>query len=70
LPSLGADHDLDLLAHHPESELLACRQLALEEGIEVDDAIWARLKTLAHRILVESSEASRGGAGAGDNDND
>ena len=70
LPSLGAGHDLDLLAHHPESELLACRQQALREGIEVDDAIWGRLKTLAHRIQVESSEASRGGAGAGDHDND
>ncbi|MFO7942217.1 MAG: amino acid--tRNA ligase-related protein [Bacillota bacterium] len=38
--------------------------------ISYDDAIWARLKALAHRILVESSEASRGGAGAGVNDND
>ncbi|WP_235936982.1 hypothetical protein [Vreelandella azerica] len=43
---------------------------ALQEGIDVDDAIWARLKSLAHRILVESSEASRSGAGAGVNDND
>jgi LDH2 family malate/lactate/ureidoglycolate dehydrogenase len=70
LPSLGADHDLDLLAHHSESDLMACRERALQEGIEVDDAIWARLKTLAHRILVESSDSSRSGAGAGVNDND
>ncbi|MFW3613911.1 Ldh family oxidoreductase [Billgrantia antri] len=70
LPSLGADHDLDLLARHSESELLACRQRALQDGIEVEEAIWERLKTLAQRLLVEASEASRGGAGAGVNDND
>ncbi|MFN2411282.1 MAG: DUF3726 domain-containing protein, partial [Halomonas sp.] len=70
LPSLGADHDLDLLARHSESDLMACRELSLQEGIEVDDAIWGRLKTLAYRMLVESSDASRSGAGAGDNDND
>ncbi|MCW4150307.1 DUF3726 domain-containing protein [Halomonas sp. 18H] len=70
LPSLGADHDLDLLAHHSESGLMACRKQALLEGIEVDDVIWSHLKTLAHRILVESSDASRSGAGAGVNDND
>lgn len=70
LPSLGADHDLDLLAHHSESDLMACREKALLEGIEVDDVIWSRLKILAHRILVVSSDASRSGAGAGVNDND
>lgn len=70
LPSLGTGHDLDLLAHHSESDLMACREQALLEGIEVDDVIWSRLKTLAHRMLVASSDASRSGAGAGVNDND
>ncbi|MGS2744971.1 DUF3726 domain-containing protein [Halomonas sp. LS-001] len=70
LPSLDDDHDLDLLALHSESDLMACRKRSLQEGIEVDEAIWKRLKILAHRILVESSDASRGGAGAGVNDND
>lgn len=70
LPSLGADHDLDLLAHHSQTALLAFRERALHEGVEVDDLPWNRLKQLAHRILVESSEASRSGAGGSRNDND
>lgn len=70
LPSMRSDYRFDLLARHGESDLLACRVQALAEGITVDEAVWSRLKLLAGRLLVESSEASRGNAGAGTNDND
>ncbi|MEM7172667.1 MAG: hypothetical protein AAF530_21055 [Pseudomonadota bacterium] len=41
------------------------------EGIEIDDETWRRLTTLANRMLVEASDASRmAGAGAGLLDND
>jgi len=70
LPSLRSEYQLDLLARHQESDLLACRERAMRDGIEVDDALWARLKHLATRLLVESGDASRSGAGAGTLDTD
>lgn len=70
LPSLRSDYDVDLLACHEESKLLACRQRAMQEGIEVDDELWSRLKALSTRLLVEATEDSRSGAGAGSTDND
>lgn len=70
LPAMRSDYRYEVLARQDESELLACRERAFAEGIEVDDALWQRLKNLASRILVESSDASRGGAGASDGDND
>lgn len=70
LPSLGDASAIDLLACHRASDLLACREKSLVDGIAVDDDVWLRLKQLATRILVESSDASRGGAGAGVRDND
>lgn len=40
---------------------------SLTEGIEVDDAVWARLAGAARRVLVPASEESRArGAGGGD----
>lgn len=70
MPSLDVHEDVNLVACHQESDLLSLRNQSLREGIEVDAAVWERLKTMAHRILVEASEASRTGAGAGTNDND
>jgi LDH2 family malate/lactate/ureidoglycolate dehydrogenase len=46
------------------------QEYALAEGIEVEPEMWDRLKELATRILVESSDDSRQGAGAGTSDND
>lgn len=70
LPAMRSDYRYDLLARHNESDLLACRHQSLAEGIEVDEAVWERLKHLATRMLVEATEASREGAGAGTHDND
>lgn len=39
---------------------------AFEEGLEVEDDVWHRLKQLAGRTLVEATEESRAhGAGEG-----
>lgn len=70
LPSMRSEFDYDLLACHEESALLASRERAMLDGISVDDAVWSRLKALATRILVESTDASRAGAGAGTVDSD
>jgi LDH2 family malate/lactate/ureidoglycolate dehydrogenase len=52
-----------LLARHDESDLLAAKQQALEEGLTVDPEIWQQLKSFAAKTLVEASEQSRSGAG-------
>ncbi|WP_275287986.1 DUF3726 domain-containing protein [Halomonas elongata] len=70
LPAMRSDYRYDLLAHHDESTLLASRHQSLTEGIEVDETVWARLKHLASRMLVEATDASREGAGASYQDND
>lgn len=70
LPAMRSEFDYDLLARHEESSLLASRERAMLDGIGIDDGVWNRLKDLATRILVESTDASRGGAGAGNTDND
>lgn len=70
LPTLSSDYLVELVAQYDESRLRTCRDRALKEGIEVDDTIWACLKELADRMLVESSEESRSGAGSRTADND
>lgn len=70
LPSLRSDYDLTNLMRQTEEDLERQRDQALVEGLEVDDELWKTLKTLADRLLVEASEASRSGAGAGKSDND
>ncbi|MDN6180267.1 MAG: DUF3726 domain-containing protein [Halomonas subglaciescola] len=70
LPSMRSEYDYDLLACHKESALLASRERAILDGITIDDAVWDKLKHLATRILVESTDASHGGAGPGTADND
>ncbi|WP_017429137.1 Ldh family oxidoreductase [Vreelandella jeotgali] len=70
LPDMRSAYDYELLACHRESALLASRERAMLDGITIDDAVWNKLKHLAARILVESTEASRSGAGPEVNDND
>ena len=48
---------------HDESDLLAARHQALEEGITVNPEVWQQLKTFAAQTLVEASALSRSGAG-------
>lgn len=70
LPSLRSDYDLRDLHQLTEIDLESHRQQALIEGMDVDDTLWHTLKTLADRLLVEATEASRSGAGAATPDND
>jgi hypothetical protein len=35
----------------------------LDQGIEIDQALWYELDNLVARVLVESTESSRAGAG-------
>jgi len=35
----------------------------LELGIEIDDSLWHELDNLVARVLVESTDSSRAGAG-------
>jgi hypothetical protein len=43
-----------------------CYRNSLEHGVEIDEALWKTLDDLVARVLVESTELSRAGAGAGD----
>ena len=70
LPSLRSDYALTNLMRQTEEDLERQRDSALVEGLEVDDQLWNTLKSLADRLLVEASTASRSGAGAGASDND
>jgi len=40
-----------------------CYQDSVEQGIEIDEVLWSTLEGLVERILVESTESSRAGAG-------
>jgi hypothetical protein len=63
LPTIRSEDEYKLLARHDESDLLAAKQQALEEGLTVDPEIWQQLKSFAAKTLVEASEQSRSGAG-------
>jgi hypothetical protein len=52
-----------LLETYTEAEMTACYLDSLEQGIEIDEALWQMLEDLVTRILVESTESSRAGAG-------
>jgi LDH2 family malate/lactate/ureidoglycolate dehydrogenase len=41
----------------------ACYLDSVEQGIEIDEALWKTLNELVARVLVESTESSRAGAG-------
>lgn len=70
LPSLRSDYALTNMMWQTEEDLERLKNRALVEGMEVDDELWRSLKSLAEQLLVEATDASRGGAGAGTNDND
>jgi len=46
--------------------LLAARERAMANGIDVDDMVWEKLHKLAQATLVESFDASHLGAGPAD----
>jgi hypothetical protein len=59
------------------ADTMTCQPDTPEQGVPpspasraVDSTAWATLDTLAKRILVPASDASRAGAGAGNSDND
>ena len=66
LPTMRSDFRYDLLAKHEESDLMAVRDRAMVNGIEVEVSLWERLKVLAHMTLVASSAVSSRGAGEED----
>lgn len=47
----------------PSETMLDSYSQALELGIEIDDELWDELNNLVARVLVESTESSRAGAG-------
>jgi len=70
MPDFKADQTLNNLLHQDKHSMNNWQEHALAEGIEVEPEMWDRLKELATRILVESSDDSRQGAGAGTSDSD
>ncbi|QIT56060.1 DUF3726 domain-containing protein [Aquisalimonas sp. 2447] len=74
--TLAFSRDFDLLPQlHPDvdgarihysavpEDLALCSQERMATQIAVDEALWQQLKSLAARILVEATQASRRGAG-------
>jgi hypothetical protein len=43
--------------------MMASYSQLLELGIEIEDGLWHELDNLVARVLVESTESSRAGAG-------
>lgn len=70
LPDLKPDAPPNDLIRQNREAMADWHESSLVEGIEVDPELWERLKLLATRMLVEASDDSRQGAGAGTNDND
>ena len=69
-PDFKTDNKLNNLLRHDSLSMHNWKEHFLKQGIDVDPELWNRLKELATRILVEASDDSRGGAGAGSSDND
>lgn len=53
----------DLLDTFSEAEMADSYRNSLEEGIEIDESLWKTLDSLVARVLVESTDSSRAGAG-------
>lgn len=68
--NLNADDPLNDLLLQTKDSMTSWYDQSLAEGITVDEELWDRLTTLAARTLVEASDDSRAGAGAGTSDND
>ena len=54
----------DLIDTYLISEMAECYKSSLEQGIEIEEMLWETLDDLVARVLVESTESSRAGAGA------
>lgn len=52
-----------LVESFSRTEMMDCYKNSVEHGIEIDEALWRTLDDLGARILVESTEGSRAGAG-------
>lgn len=61
--SILSDDPEPLTIADPE-KMGAHYQKAISDGLSIDEDLWRRLQLLARRVLVESSEQSRHGAGA------
>lgn len=70
LPDLKPDAPLNDLFLQNRDAMADWQERSLVDGIDVDPDLWERLKLLAANMLVEASDDSRQGAGAGTNDND
>jgi LDH2 family malate/lactate/ureidoglycolate dehydrogenase len=54
---------IDAGESHSPSDQAVRSALALTEGIEIDEALWLRLRAYGDRVLIPNSERSRQGAG-------
>jgi hypothetical protein len=52
-----------LLETYTGDEMMDCYRDSLEGGIEIDEALWRTLDDLVTRVLVQSTDSSRAGAG-------
>ncbi|UVW36158.1 DUF3726 domain-containing protein [SAR92 clade bacterium H455] len=52
-----------LLETYTGEEMMVCYRDSLEGGIEIDEALWRTLDDLVARVLVQSTDSSRAGAG-------
>ena len=53
----------DLVDTFSEAEMADSYRNSVEEGIEIDESLWKTLDSLVARVLVESTDSSRAGAG-------
>ncbi|MFQ3327811.1 MAG: LDH2 family malate/lactate/ureidoglycolate dehydrogenase [Parasphingorhabdus sp.] len=53
----------ELIETYSSAGMSICYQDSVEQGIEIDEVLWSTLEGLVERILVESTESSRAGAG-------
>lgn len=53
----------ELIETHSAATMMDCYRDSVEQGIEIDEALWQTLDELVARVLVESTESSRAGAG-------
>jgi hypothetical protein len=53
----------DLLDTFSEAEMADSYRNSVEEGIEIDESLWKTLDSLVARVLVQSTDSSRAGAG-------
>lgn len=52
-----------LVENYPKAKMADCYRNSVEQGIEIDQALWKTLDDLVAKILVESTADSRAGAG-------